>query len=114
MYARTPFDAARLPRPPPSRRSRIFVFDLSLTCLLFSFQVFIEAYPEPTRQLNYKKLNLQRFDPGAVVRYDEGFHLVSDPIRKPGWVMGRGIVAGSRHVSVRREGGDTYFLLALL
>ena len=48
------------------------------------YKVFIEAYPEPMRQLNYKKLNLQRFDPGAVVRYDEGFHLVSDPIRKPG------------------------------
>lgn len=47
-------------------------------------QVFIEAYPEPTRQLNYKKLNLKKFDPGAVVRYDGGFHLVSDPIRKPG------------------------------
>lgn len=48
------------------------------------FQVFIEAYPEPNRQLNYKLLDLQRFDPGAVVRYDGGFHLVSDPIRKPG------------------------------
>lgn len=56
-----------------------------LLCFVPSFphKVFIEAYPEPTRQLNYKKLNLQRFDPGAVVRYDGGFHLVSDPIRKP-------------------------------
>lgn len=45
-------------------------------------KVFIEAYPEPTRQLNYKKLNLQRFDPGALVRCDGAFHLVSDPIRR--------------------------------
>lgn len=52
----------------------------------FGRQVFIEAYPEPTRQLNYKKLDLQKFDPGAVVRYNGGFHLVSDPIRKPGLV----------------------------
>ncbi|CAN0261905.1 unnamed protein product, partial [Ectocarpus fasciculatus] len=51
------------------------------------FQVFIEAYPEPTRQLNYKTLNLQKFDPGAIVRYDGGFHLVSDPIRKPGAIV---------------------------
>ncbi|CAN0391727.1 unnamed protein product [Pylaiella littoralis] len=51
------------------------------------FQVFIEAYPEPTRQLNYKKLDLQKFDPGAVVRYNGGFHLVSDPIRKPGDIL---------------------------
>ncbi|CAM9601396.1 unnamed protein product, partial [Hapterophycus canaliculatus] len=50
-------------------------------------QVFIEAYPEPRRQLNYKKLNLKKFDPGAVVRYDGGFHLVSDPIRKPGAIL---------------------------
>ncbi len=50
-------------------------------------QVFIEAYPEPTRQLNYKKLNLKKFDPGAIVRYDGHFHLVSDPIRKPGSVF---------------------------
>jgi len=49
--------------------------------------VFIESYPEPTRQLNYKKLNLKKFDPGAIVRYDNGFHLVSDPIRKPGSVF---------------------------
>ncbi|CAM9508778.1 unnamed protein product [Ectocarpus sp. 4 AP-2014] len=51
------------------------------------FQVFIEAYPEPTRQLNYKTLKLQKFDPGAIVRYDGGFHLVSDPIRKPGAIV---------------------------
>lgn len=57
---------------------------LAAALLSVTNQVFIEAYPEPTRQLNYKKLNLKKFDPGAVVRYDGGFHLVSDPIRKPG------------------------------
>ncbi|CAM9850347.1 unnamed protein product, partial [Choristocarpus tenellus] len=50
-------------------------------------QVFIEAYPEPRRQLNYRRLGLCEFDPGAFVRCDGGLHLVSDPIRRPGDVI---------------------------
>ena len=47
------------------------------------FQVFIESYPESKLALNYDDLNLKSFLPGAIVRYKEGFHLVSDPIRQP-------------------------------
>lgn len=66
------------------RRSTPIALPPPRPLLSLTNKVFIEAYPEPTRQLNYKKLNLKKFDPGAVVRYDGGFHLVSDPIRKPG------------------------------
>ncbi|CAN0231849.1 unnamed protein product, partial [Phaeothamnion confervicola] len=50
------------------------------------FQVFIEEYPEVRRQLDYEALNLKRFEPGALVRCDGGLHLVSDPLRRPGYV----------------------------
>ncbi|KAG5175542.1 hypothetical protein JKP88DRAFT_203532 [Tribonema minus] len=47
------------------------------------FQVFIEAYPEVQRHLDYSKLELQQFLPGALVRCDGGLQLVSDPLRRP-------------------------------
>lgn len=52
------------------------------------FQVFIESYPE-ARELfaslpgGFAGLDLQAFLPGAVVRCEGGFHLVSDPLRRP-------------------------------
>lgn len=47
------------------------------------FQVFIESYPEAQKAFNYNELELQQFLPGAFVRLDGAFHLVSDPIRRP-------------------------------
>lgn len=47
------------------------------------FQVFIEAYPEQRRLLDYGQLDLHRFLPGALVRLENAFHTVSDPFRAP-------------------------------
>ncbi|CAM9656257.1 unnamed protein product [Chrysoparadoxa australica] len=47
------------------------------------FHVFIEAYPEVKKQLDYEALELQKFEPGALVRYQGEFYSVSDPIRRP-------------------------------
>ncbi len=47
------------------------------------FQVFLEAYPEAMRVLDYHRLRLRRFYPGAIVRAAGGFHLCPDPWRKP-------------------------------
>lgn len=47
------------------------------------FQVFIEEYPQAKELLNYNKLNLEKFLPGALVRYDNTFYKVSDPFRRP-------------------------------
>ncbi len=49
------------------------------------FQVFIEEYPEVMELFdgNYDDLNLKQFLPGAKVRYNREFHLVSDPFRRP-------------------------------
>lgn len=45
------------------------------------FQIFITAYPEARRLLDYQALDLQRFYSGAVVYYDGEFHTVADPLR---------------------------------
>ena len=45
------------------------------------FQVFLTAYPEARRQLQLERLDLRRFDPGAVVRIGAREHVVSDPFR---------------------------------
>lgn len=47
------------------------------------FQVFIDSYPESKALFNYKKLQLQKFLPGAMVYYNKSFFLVSDPLRRP-------------------------------
>ena len=47
------------------------------------FQVFLTAYPEARRVLNYESLDLRRFQPGAIVRYKGRFHHFSDPWRNP-------------------------------
>lgn len=47
------------------------------------FQVFIEKYPESLASFDYDDLNLKSFWPGAIVRYNNNFHVVSDPIRRP-------------------------------
>ncbi|KAK4401908.1 hypothetical protein Sango_0931500 [Sesamum angolense] len=45
------------------------------------FQIFITAYPEARKLLDYDSLNLQRFYSGAKVFYDGRFHTVADPLR---------------------------------
>lgn len=47
------------------------------------FQVLLTAYPEAQRALDYGALGLGEFEPGAMVRMDEGFELFSDPLRRP-------------------------------
>ncbi|NDJ53745.1 MAG: NAD(P)-binding protein, partial [Chloroflexi bacterium] len=45
------------------------------------FQVFLTAYPEAKRVLDYDQLDLRAFYPGAVVRYGGRFIPVADPGR---------------------------------
>ncbi|HQU73517.1 MAG TPA: NAD(P)/FAD-dependent oxidoreductase [Calditrichia bacterium] len=47
------------------------------------FQVLLTAYPECRAQLDYDKLNLKSFYPGALVHFEEEFHTLADPFRNP-------------------------------
>lgn len=47
------------------------------------FQIYLTAYPEGKRFLDYDKLNFKKFYPGAIVRKDGRFHRVADPLRSP-------------------------------
>lgn len=47
------------------------------------FQVFLEAYPEARRVLDYEALELRPFVAGALVRRKGRFHKVADPFRHP-------------------------------
>jgi len=47
------------------------------------FQVFLTAYPEPQRWLDYEALDFQRFFPGALVWRAGRLHVVADPFRRP-------------------------------
>lgn len=47
------------------------------------FQIFLEAYPEPQRWLDYDALHLKAFYPGAQIMRDQGPVLLGDPLRKP-------------------------------
>ena len=47
------------------------------------FQVLFTAYPEVVRRLDVDALELQTFEPGAVLRVRGGFHHIADPRRKP-------------------------------
>lgn len=47
------------------------------------FQVLLTEYPETKALLDYKKLNLKRFLPGATVLYDGGQFEIADPYRRP-------------------------------
>ncbi len=48
------------------------------------FQIYLTAYPEGQRLLDYEALDLRAFRPGAFVRHGGAFHLVGDPVRRPG------------------------------
>ncbi|KAH6787637.1 oxidoreductase family protein [Perilla frutescens var. hirtella] len=45
------------------------------------FQIFITAYPEARKLLDYDALDLRRFYSGARVFYGGRFHTVADPVR---------------------------------
>jgi phytoene dehydrogenase-like protein len=47
------------------------------------FQVLLTAYPEAHRQLDLDALDLQRFDPGAVVQLGRDRSVLADPFRAP-------------------------------
>jgi protoporphyrinogen oxidase len=47
------------------------------------FQVLLTAYPEAKRYLDYEKLNLNMFDPGAIVLKPGDFFAIYDPLRNP-------------------------------
>lgn len=47
------------------------------------FQVFLTAYPEAQRVLDYTKLNLQPFFSGARVRYNHRFYTIANPYQHP-------------------------------
>lgn len=48
------------------------------------FQVLLTAYPELHRQFDVGALDLQAFEPGALVWHDGRGHVVGDPFRRPG------------------------------
>ena len=48
------------------------------------FQVLLTAYPVTRSELDFGRLDLQPFEPGALVRTGGAFHRVSDPFRRPG------------------------------
>ena len=45
------------------------------------FQVLFTAYPASRRHLSYGRLDLQRFDPGAIIALNGQLHTLSDPTR---------------------------------
>ncbi|MDI1318060.1 NAD(P)/FAD-dependent oxidoreductase [Flavobacterium sp.] len=47
------------------------------------FQVLLTEYPEAKAVLDYEKLNLKRFLPGATVLYENGQFEIADPFRRP-------------------------------
>lgn len=47
------------------------------------FQVLLTAYPTCKQFLDYKALNLQRFEPGALIRHQGRFTALADPWRNP-------------------------------
>ena len=47
------------------------------------FQVLLTDYPETKALLDYQKLHLKRFIPGATILYDGGHFDIADPFRRP-------------------------------
>ena len=47
------------------------------------FQVLQTAYPEAQRMLDYPRLNLRGFAPGAMIRIRGRFYTLADPMRRP-------------------------------
>ncbi|MEZ5341464.1 MAG: FAD-dependent oxidoreductase [Acidimicrobiales bacterium] len=51
------------------------------------FQVLLTAYPELHRQFDVEALDLQAFEPGALVWDGSQTRLISDPVRRPSTVF---------------------------
>ncbi|MEM7454512.1 MAG: NAD(P)/FAD-dependent oxidoreductase [Planctomycetota bacterium] len=51
------------------------------------FQVLLTAYPEAERILDYDRLQLGRFEPGAIVRMNGTFERIVDPKRRPSQII---------------------------
>ena len=51
------------------------------------FQVLQTAYPEARRLLDYDRLDLRPFAPGAMIRVQDRFYTVADPLRQPGTLI---------------------------
>lgn len=51
------------------------------------FQVLFTAYPAVRRQVDYERLDLRYFDPGAIIARAGRRHVLSDPIRDPGALL---------------------------
>ena len=64
-----------------STRRNGFVFDRG-------FQVLFTAYPEARRYLDYDRLGLRAYSPGARIASDEGVSTLTDPLRDPGGAVG--------------------------
>ncbi len=47
------------------------------------FQVLQTAYPEARRTLDYGRLDLRAYAPGAIIRRNEKFYTLADPRRRP-------------------------------
>lgn len=47
------------------------------------FQIMLTAYPECQELLDYDRLDLRPFLPGAAVRLGHSFHRIGDPLREP-------------------------------
>lgn len=47
------------------------------------FQVLLTAYPESKRLLDYKRLDLQTFSPGATILQNSSLYAIGDPFREP-------------------------------
>ena len=47
------------------------------------FQIMLTAYPECKELLDYDRLDLRTFLPGASVRINDAFHRIGDPLREP-------------------------------
>jgi phytoene dehydrogenase-like protein len=47
------------------------------------FHLFLRAFPEARRVLDYEALDLRPFAPEAYIRYRGRFHHVADPLRRP-------------------------------
>ncbi len=47
------------------------------------FQVLLTAYPEAQALLDYKALQLGKFEPGALIRFQGKFRRFADPLRRP-------------------------------
>jgi phytoene dehydrogenase-like protein len=48
------------------------------------FQVLFTAYPAARRQLDYERLDLRAYEPGAVIAQGAERHILTDPFRDPG------------------------------